>query len=160
MARTISNGLALQMDIFVDLRHRCWAHRRAMFTSDVTNRLQTVPSPLALRLSSPKIYHRWSVPCYTIIAVHSLDQMNRNFFMIFFLYSEVYFRSPFSHLPVRFPQTLIVSSLNFSANFGISRAPLLGLEAEKRTFYTPPVYPGKPWVRCGILWPTACQLKL
>ncbi len=62
------------------------------------------------------------------------------------MFSEVYFRSLFSHLPATFGQTLIVSSLNFSANFGISCAPLLGVEAEKRVFSPPPVYPGKHWV--------------
>ena len=60
--------------------------------------------------------------------------------MNFFMFSEVYFRSPFGHLPVTFAQTLIVSSPIFSANLEPFRARLRGLEAEKRVFTQPPVY--------------------
>ncbi len=77
------------------------------------------------------------------------DRIINEFFMNFFVSAEVYFWSPFGHLPATFAQTRDSSSLNFSANFGISRAPLLGLEAEKRVFYTPPVTSVKPWVRYG-----------
>ena len=55
--------------------------------------------------------------------------------------AEVYFRSPFGHLPVRFAQTRDSSSLIFSANLEPSFVPLRGREAEKAVFTPPPVYP-------------------
>ena len=65
--------------------------------------------------------------------------MLRKFFMEFFMSAEVYFRSPFGHLPVTFAQTRDSSSLIFSANLEPFRARLRGLEAEKRVFSQPPV---------------------
>ena len=58
--------------------------------------------------------------------------------------AEVYFRSPFGHLPVTFAQTRDSSSLIFSANLEPFRARLRGLEAEKPVFTPPPVYSVKP----------------
>ena len=80
------------------------------------------------------------VPNVTKGSQHIFEIGLRNFFMNFFMFSEVYFRSPFGHLPVTFAQTLIVSSPIFSANLEPFRARLRGLEAEKRCFHTPPVY--------------------
>ena len=77
---------------------------------------------------------------------HFFEKVNRKFFMNFLMSAEVYFRSPFSHLPVRFRHSRICSSLIFSANFGISCAPVLGRQAEKPVFSPPPVYPVKQWV--------------
>ena len=71
---------------------------------------------------------------------HFFEKGLRKFFMEFFMSAEVYFRSPFGHLPVTFPQTLIVSSPIFSANLEPFRARLRRLEAEKRVFTQPPVY--------------------
>ncbi len=61
-------------------------------------------------------------------------KMSRKFFMNFFMLTEGYFRSPFSHLPVAFAQTLIVSSPIFSANLEPFRVSLRGLEALKLSF--------------------------
>ena len=71
-------------------------------------------------------------------------QINRKFFIEFFMSAEVYFRSPFGHLPVTFAQTRDSSSLIFSANLEPFRARLRGLEAEKAVFSPPPVYSVKP----------------
>ena len=57
--------------------------------------------------------------------------------------AEVYFRSPFGHLPVTFPQTRDSSSLIFSANLEPLFVPLRRREAEKAVFTPPPVYPLK-----------------
>ena len=77
------------------------------------------------------------------------------------MFSEVYFRSPFGHLPVTFPQTLIVSSPIFSANLEPFRARLRGLEAEKRKKHTPPVYGVKIyWVYRWLLVPSGIPVKI
>ena len=80
------------------------------------------------------------VPRFNTIALTEYYQVYRKFFMNFFMFSEVYFRSPFGHLPVTFAQTRDSSSLIFSANLEPFRARLRRLEAEKRCFHTPPVY--------------------
>ena len=74
---------------------------------------------------------------------HFFEKGLRKFFMEFFMSAEVYFRSPFGHLPVRFAQTRDSSSLIFSANLEPFRARLRGREAEKPVFTPPPVYPLK-----------------
>ncbi len=63
-----------------------------------------------------------------------LRKTNRKFFMNFFMLFEMYFRSPFSHLPVTFAQTRDSSYGDFSANLEPFRVSLRGLEAEKRVF--------------------------
>ena len=75
---------------------------------------------------------------------HFFEKGLRKFFMEFFMSAEVYFRSPFGHLPVTFAQTRDSSSLIFSANLEPFRARLRGREAEKPVFTPPPVYSVKP----------------
>ena len=81
--------------------------------------------------------------------------------MNFFMFSEVYFRSPFGHLPVTFAQTLIVSSPIFSANLEPFRARLRGLEAEKRVFTQPPVQSVKNyWVYLWLMMPSGLPVMI
>ena len=87
--------------------------------------------------------------------------MLRNFFMEFFMSAEVYFRSPFGHLPVTFAQTRDSSSLIFSANLEPFRARLRGLEAEKRVFTQPPVQSVKNyWVYQWLMMPSGLPVVI
>ena len=75
------------------------------------------------------------------------------FFKNYFHFFEVYFRSPFGHLPVTFAQTLIVSSPNFSANLEPLRARLRRVLSKIACFSPPTVYSledvGSVWLICA-----------
>ena len=69
----------------------------------------------------------------TFTRFHTVNEFLKNVFHFF----EVYFRSPFGHLPVTFPQTLIVSSPIFSANLEPFRATLRAVLSKKAVFSPP-----------------------
>ena len=150
MAHTFDYRWGIGPDIFLDLMLRRWAHSRAMFQYGLEN------SQFFLKyLTSAQLFFTENLPAIDgtkrqNFVRRNFDKVNRKFFMNFFMFSEVYFRSLFSHLPVTFGQTRDSSSLIFSANLEPSCAPLRCLEAEKRTFYTPPVYPLKKKSDCGF----------
>ncbi len=71
------------------------------------------------------------------------------FFKNYFHFFEVYFRSPFGHLPVTFAQTLIVSSPIFSANLEPLRARLRCVLSKIACFSPPTSTTARMLGRCG-----------
>ncbi len=78
-----------------------------------------------------------------------VNEFKKKYFSLF----EVYFRSPFGHLPVKKEHTRDSSYGDFSANLEPLRARLRAVLSKIACFHTPPVYRRKDG---GSVWGLVC----